>query len=447
MLTFNRAALNLPRLATMGFMENMGLRAFLHPGRALPAVLALFIGIYPGRAADAGKATVVWISMDGTRADYLDRAPLPFFQRVMKEGAYSRKFHPVFPSITFPSHSSEATGVSVDQHGITGNGFYDTATQASYHFPGDSTLLQAEPIWLTAKREGVRVLVQDWPLSQAEHLPLHADYSNEKFDNALTDEQRTDHLLETWHTDALMAGDPLRLLMGYVEGTDPVGHRYGPDAPEIADAMQKLDGLMGSFFDRALAQWKEHAKPEDRVYFLFTTDHGMSAVQKSVSLEAVLGLPHGQQKITLQTTGNTGNIFLDKVPAGPEREAQEKEFLEKLKAYPFIQAWRKADLPAKWGYANATRTGDIVAIVPKGYTFASGPHPVSDGGPKGMHGYPVEDNREMYGVTLIYRYPNLLGGQNLGEVNWDQYEPTVAKWLGIQPAAAAKGKPIVLPGE
>ena len=57
-----------------------------------------------GGTPAAGKATVVWVSMDGTRADYLDRGTLPFFERLMKEGAYSRKFHPVFPSITFPSH-------------------------------------------------------------------------------------------------------------------------------------------------------------------------------------------------------------------------------------------------------------------------------------------------------------------------------------------------------
>src|SRR5438045_4017685 len=29
-------------------------------------------------------------------------------------------------------------------------------------------MLQAEPIWLTAKRQGVRTLVHDWPLSHAQ---------------------------------------------------------------------------------------------------------------------------------------------------------------------------------------------------------------------------------------------------------------------------------------
>ncbi len=400
-------------------------------------------------ATGAGKATVIWISMDGTRADYLDRAPLPFFARLMKEGAYSREFHPVFPPITFPSHCSEATGVPVEQHGVTGNGFYDTSTQAAYRFPADAALLQAEPIWLTAKRQGVRTLVFDWPLSQKEMNPLHADYFKDKFDNDVPDEQRMNDLLETWHTDTAGGGggEGLRLLMGYVEGTDPVGHKFGRDAPESAEERRKLDGLLGTFFERALAQWKEHAGAADRFYVLFTTDHGMSAVEKSVSLEKVLDLVHGQTEITLQTTGNVASIFLDKVPAGEARSKQAAVFLEKLGKYPFIKTWRREELPKAWDYAHPTRTGDIVAVLPKGYTFGSGAQAVGEGGPKGMHGYPVEEDPEMYGVTFIWRYPDLIGGKDLGEVNWDQYHPTVARWLGVQPAAGAQGKAMALPGE
>ena len=404
------------------------------------------------RAAEpVGKNTVVWISMDGVRGDYLDRAPLPFFARIMKEGAYSRRFHPVFPPITFPSHCAEATGVSVDHHGITGNSFYDSATRETYRYPGDAILLQAEPIWLTAERQGVRTLVFDWPLSQAEHAPLHADYFHEKFDNAPTDEQRMEQLLDAWHADKGL--EPLRLVMGYVEDADVAGHKYGPDAPGTTAAVQAVDHTLGAFFDRALAQWKQSAAPADRFYLLLSTDHGMSAVTKAANLEKLLGLPHGQHEVTALTVGNMGNVFLDQIPAGTARDERLAGFLEKLKAYPEIRAYRKADLPAAWAYAHPTRTGDLVVVLPRGYTFSSqATQPVMDiaqagGGPLGMHGYPVEDDPEMYGALLLWRYPQPFGGKDLGEVNWDQYHPTVAKWLGIKPADGAKGKPLSLPGE
>ena len=402
-------------------------------------------------AATAGKNTVVWISMDGVRGDYLTRAPLPFFSRVMTEGAYSRRFLPVFPPITFPSHCAEATGVAVDHHGITGNSFYDSATRQTYRYPGDSSLLRAEPIWLAAERQGVRTLVYDWPLSQAEHGPLHAAYFGEKFDPAPTDAQRLDRLLDTWHADT--GNGPLRLLMGYVEDSDVAGHKYGPDAPETTAAVQAVDRTLGAFFERALAQWKTTAAPADRFYLLLSTDHGMSPVTKAVNLEKLLGLPHGQREITVATVGNMGNVFLDQIAPGPVREARLTGFVEAMKATPFVHVYRRAELPAAWAYAHPTRTGDLVVVLPRGYTFSSqATQAVMDiaqagGGPLGMHGYPPEDDPEMYGALLLWRYPQPFGGKDLGEVRWDQYHPTVAKWLGIKPADGAKGLPLTLPGE
>jgi predicted AlkP superfamily pyrophosphatase or phosphodiesterase len=381
--------------------------------------------------------------MDGFAGDYLGRVPMPFFERLMKEGAYSKEFQPVFPSLTFPSHCSESTGVAAGRHGIVANAFYDRETKKVYRFPGDSELLQSEPIWITAKRQGVRDLVFDWPLSQKELTPVRADYFAEKFDAALEDEVRLQRILDTWRKDAEAGGEPLRLLMGYVEGTDPAGHRFGPEAAEVGEELKKLDDLMGRFFDRALALWKVQAGPQDRIYFLFTTDHGMSAVEKSVSLEKVLDLVHGQSEITLVGSGNTANIYLDKVPEGEAREAQARRFMEAFKAYPFIQAWRQQDLPEKWAYGNSQRTGDIVAVLPKGYTFSSGPIAVTDKGVKGMHGYPVEQNAAMQGVVFVWS-STALGGKDLGEVKWDQYAPTVARWLGIQPPPLAKGEPLRL---
>lgn len=418
--------------------------------------LAAFAAFVSGVRADdragtgTGKSTVVWISMDGMRGDYLNRAPLPFFARLMTEGAYSRKFHPVFPPITFPSHCAEATGVTVDHHGITGNSFYDAATHQTYRYPADASLLQAEPIWLTATRQGVRTMVYDWPLSQAEHGPVHAAFSDEKFDATATDVQRINHLLDAWHAD--QAGPP-RLLMGYVEDADVAGHKYGPDAPETTAAVQAVDHTLGVFFERALAQWKTTAGPSDRFYLLLSTDHGMSKVDHAVNLEKLLGLPHGQRQITLSTVGNMGNVFVDQPATGPGKEERLAGFVEKLRAYPFLHVYRRADLPAAWAYAHPTRTGDLVVVLPRGYTFSSqATQPVMDiaqagGGPLGMHGYPPEDDPEMYGAMLAWRYPQPFGGKDLGEVKWDQYHPTVAKWLGVKPADGATGVLLSLPGE
>src|SRR5688572_27629136 len=65
----------------------------------------------PAAAQDQAKNVVLWISVDGFRGDYVDRGETPYLQSLMKHGAYTKQLVPVFPSLTFPSHVSEATGV------------------------------------------------------------------------------------------------------------------------------------------------------------------------------------------------------------------------------------------------------------------------------------------------------------------------------------------------
>lgn len=416
-----------------------------------------------GAAPHPEGATVVWISLDGVRADYLDRAPLPFFERLGREGAVSRRLRPVFPPITFPSHASQATGVSVERHGITGNDFYDTGARREFRYPGDASLLQAEPIWQTAARQGVRVAVLDWPLSYQQTGPARADYFSPKFDNTLTDDARLNRLLDLWRRDpaARPGTSPLRLLMGYVHATDGVGHRLGPDAPEIASAMEALDRTLARFCEEALALWSDRhpasgAAGAPGLYFLFTTDHGMSRVHTLVNLNKLLGLStpavDGSSvegaPMTI-TTGNIGHVFLPADLPASARDGALAQLEETARKHPFLQVFRRADLPTAWGYRHPTRTGDLVVVLNAGHCFdrrIPGVTAEATPGLLGMHGYPPEDNPEMLGIALLWRAtPTPLGAKDLGEVNWDQLHPTVARLLGIEPAEGAKGDAILIP--
>ncbi len=122
----------------------------------------------------------------------------------------------------------------------------------------------------------------------------------------------------------------------------------------------------------------------------------------------------------------------------------------KLRGLPFARVFRREELPPDWHYAHPTRVGDLVIVLAKGYTFGKlQAEAIMDtaqvDGPQGMHGYPVCDDPEMYGPLILWRYPDLIGGKDLGEVDWSQLHPTVAKLLGIQPAAGATGHAMDLP--
>src|SRR6185437_13564118 len=110
----------------------------------------------------SAPATVVWISIDGFRGDYLQRFKPPTLTHLAIEGAFTTSERPIFPSLTFPNHIAQVTGTRVDVDGIPANDFYDTATRQTYNFPDDGGLIRSEPIWITAKRQGLRVAKIDW---------------------------------------------------------------------------------------------------------------------------------------------------------------------------------------------------------------------------------------------------------------------------------------------
>jgi predicted AlkP superfamily pyrophosphatase or phosphodiesterase len=87
-----------------------------------------------GEATPAGKNVVLWISMDGFRGDYVDRGQSPFLHSLMDHSCYTRQLVPIFPSLTFPNHISEVTGVRPGVHGIISNRYLDLPSGKIFNF-------------------------------------------------------------------------------------------------------------------------------------------------------------------------------------------------------------------------------------------------------------------------------------------------------------------------
>ncbi|MEX2381550.1 MAG: nucleotide pyrophosphatase/phosphodiesterase family protein [Opitutales bacterium] len=398
---------------------------------------------------------VVWISVDGVRSDYLDCAETPFFDFLLENGAFSLEHDPVFPSVTFPSHVSQATGTTVAEHGITGNRFFEAAPAGSgdgegriHSYPADSGLLQAEPIWNTAQRQGLRVAVHDWPVSHAQKGENQTVYFTDRFNGALSDKERLDKLFTTWRSDTESASAPLSLVMGYIKGTDAAGHTFGPNSPEVDSAMAETDRLLGDFYHQVTALWRETMHEGESLYFIFSSEHGMSEVHTLVHVENLTGL-EGQSGVHVITVANVANIHFD----GPEPAAERKEriahTLSRASEFDFIQAYRREDLPEAWGYNHSSRTGDVVLVMDEGYTFSRRANgitsPVNPAvGPLGMHGYDPATTPDMRTIALFHRYPQALNSGDLGPTHSLQLHPTVADLLKISPADGAKAHPIEL---
>jgi len=379
--------------------------------------------------------TVVWISIDGFRHDYLLRFRPPTLCRLAAEGAFTLHEIPIFPSLTFPNHISQVTGVGVDGHGIPLNSFFDEADGKTYNFPDQSRMLRAEPIWITAQRQGVPTACIDWPMSHAQSGPNHAAYFDASFDTQETDQHRLDRIITLLNSDADRK-QPYRLILGYMSHVDTMGHRVGPDSPQIGTAVLEADRSIEKFVTAVVAWFNATHPADDELVIIFSTDHGMTEVKTQVNLDLLLGSDL-VGKCQIVTSGPVATLHCPADLAAI--------IVERLKAYPFMNVWKSADVPAADHFSDPTRIGQVVVMLKLGYSFtrqrlaATLPVPAHS---SGMHGYDPAESVDLQGSAIIWRLRHPIGGQDLGPMTNTQWDATVCKLLGINPPATADQRAI-----
>ncbi len=220
---------------------------------------------------DPGRATVVLVSLDGFRWDYLDRGLTPNLSRLAREGVRAEAMVPVFPTKTFPNHYTIVTGRYPAGHGVVGNVFSAPdvgrrLTLSDRDAVRDARFYRAEPIWVTAERQGQRTAPLFWPGSEAPINGVRPSYAL-PYDGGMPDTARVRRLLQ-W-LDLPFQRRPTFLTL-YSSAVDYAGHEYGPDTPETNRAIAQVDSLIG-LLATGLAE-RERAAGTNLV---IVSDHGM----------------------------------------------------------------------------------------------------------------------------------------------------------------------------
>ena len=78
------------------------------------------------------RPTTILISLDGFRADFLNRGITPALNAFIASGVSPRYMLPSFPSVTFPNHFTLVTGLYPESHGVVGNQFWDPDFQEEF---------------------------------------------------------------------------------------------------------------------------------------------------------------------------------------------------------------------------------------------------------------------------------------------------------------------------
>ena len=108
------------------------------------------------------RPTVILVSIDGFREDYLDRIDTPNLHSIIERGVRAKYMIPSFPTKTFPNHYTIVTGLYPGHHGIVANTIYDPDTKAWFKMEDRAAVSDAkwwggEPVWVTAEKQGERL--------------------------------------------------------------------------------------------------------------------------------------------------------------------------------------------------------------------------------------------------------------------------------------------------
>lgn len=373
---------------------------------------AITINSCCGEGQQKRNLTIV-VSLDAFRWDYPTIYNTPWLDSIAANGVAATMV-PSYPSSTFPNHFTLATGLVPDHHGIVNSQFWapekgelfsmgDSATRYNpYYFGG-------EPIWVTAKKQGVKSASIYWVGSDVAIQGLHPDYYL-RWDNEprLTYPQRVEEALRI---AKLPESERPSLLMVYFNEPDWTTHHYGPIAEESEAVIEELDSLMGILY-RGLKEL------DYGVNLIVTSDHGMTEIsdEKFISIEQTVN-PDWVERIV---STNPTSIFC--------KEGCRDSLFEQLSKVKHISVWRKEEVPAHLNYGSSNHLGDLIVAPDLGWQFATTPR-----GLNGAHGYDINEPD----MQIIFRAcgPDFKCGYTLPHSfsNVDLYS-ILAALLKIEPA-------------
>jgi predicted AlkP superfamily pyrophosphatase or phosphodiesterase len=395
-------------------------------------------------AVAAAERTVLLVMFDGFAPAMADATKTPNLDRIKVEGAWSRHFVPVYPTMSLPNHTSFVTGCWPERHGIVQNEFYDPDRAASYQHGDADWLAACEPVWAAAERQGVRAAALNfanrWDVKKkvalASVINPHVPWEEAPSD----DETLAKGLALLKSSDVKRP----RLIALYFRGPDHEAHVHGVTSSQALGEARKADAIVG----KLMAEIK--ALPAERAATLVIgTDHGMIAVEPLVNLGRIMN----RHWIYARDAGDGGSayIYLDK---GESIERVEKALGGYAHAFT---VHRRGTFPAYAHLGDSARVGDLMLVAKPPYYIAPSSSlpwyahlmgmtwfwsdifvPGELGGLKASHGYDPAIP-EMHGVFYAWG-AGVVKGKEIASLDIIDVHPTVMSLLGLQPGNPVDGK-------
>jgi hypothetical protein len=262
------------------------------------------------QALAAADTKVIVISIDGLKGTTLAglaarKLHTPNLNEFVSKGAVSAGLEPVFPSVTYPNHTTIVTGRSPSAHGILGNTLFDPEKKMNSAWYWYAEQIKVPALWDLARQAGMKTAAVNWPVTVGAaidfNLPEH------RIPRTLEDRM----LFRSLSTPGLAAEfekaygeipvtpsrDDLRarmaaflirtrrpdLLLVHFMDLDHAEHGSGPDSPAALNILEEIDACVGVM--RAAVR---DAGLERQAVWFIVSDHGFWPVEKALNPNAIL---------------------------------------------------------------------------------------------------------------------------------------------------------------
>lgn len=275
----------------------------------ISALLLAFFVFSAGAMAQKVKY-VVLVSIDGFRSDfYKDPSwATPHLQQMAKQGVYAQGVNGVFPTVTYPSHTSLITGVTPSKHGILYNTRFEPGSEGGQWYT-ETKQIQSETLWDAVRKAGMKSASVSWPVSVGAPVDYNipeiwskenpsdrrgatAQYATPKglFEevvaNATGQLQVNDYNLSSPSMDqnlARIAGYIIRtykpnLLTIHLPCTDGAQHAEGRESDLLRRTIAGADNAVGILLDAL-----QKAGIRDSTTIIVSGDHGFVDTHSSLS--------------------------------------------------------------------------------------------------------------------------------------------------------------------
>jgi predicted AlkP superfamily pyrophosphatase or phosphodiesterase len=292
----------------------------------------------PQNAQPRREAHVIMISIDGLVPDYYTEPArlglkVPTLTKMKLGGAYADGVEGVFPSVTYPAHTTLITGVRPATHGIYQNRIFeaptDSQTQEWYWFSKD---LKSETLWSMAKKAGLVTANVGWPVTAGADIdytvaeikdpkenPVGASSRNRMMQystpglvakalSAATGSDTTTDGRRTVISEYIINTYKPNLMLIHLLALDDAHHKYGPRSPEAIQTAERMDEYLGRIIEAT-----RKAGIFDQTTFFLVSDHGFAQVNKKFEPGVVLVK---EKLITLDASGKPTEWKAAAWPAG-----------------------------------------------------------------------------------------------------------------------------------